>query len=138
QPGRSFAWVHWVDPHAEYVRHQGYDFGPGERERYDSEIAFVDAQIGRVLGALDESPARDRTVVIVTSDHGEAFGEHGMIRHGFEVWEELVRAPLILFIPDVPSRTITARRSIIDIAPTILELLNVPWDEADALRGTSL
>ncbi|OQX70044.1 MAG: hypothetical protein B6A08_02445 [Sorangiineae bacterium NIC37A_2] len=138
QPGRSFAWVHWVDPHAEYVRHQGYDFGPGERERYDSEIAFVDAQIGRVLGALDESPARDRTVVIVTSDHGEAFGEHGMIRHGFEVWEELVRVPLILFIPDVPSRTITARRSIIDIAPTILELLNVPWDEADALRGTSL
>ncbi len=138
QPGRSFAWVHWVDPHAEYVRHQGYDFGPGERERYDSEIAFVDAQVGRVLGALDESSARDRTVVIVTSDHGEAFGEHGMIRHGFEVWEELVRIPLILFIPDVPSRTITARRSIIDVAPTVLELLNVPWDEADALRGTSL
>lgn len=138
QPGRSFAWVHWVDPHAEYVRHQGYDFGPGERERYDSEIAFVDAQVGRLLGALDESPARERTVVIVTSDHGEAFGEHGMIRHGFEVWEELVRVPLILFIPDVPSRTIAARRSIIDMTPTVLELLDVPSVETDVIRGTSL
>lgn len=138
QPGRSFAWAHWVDPHSEYVRHKDHDFGPSERERYDSEVSFVDAQIGRVLAALDASPARDRTAIIVTSDHGEAFGEHGMIRHGFEVWEELVHVPLIVFVPDVPSRTITARRSAIDLAPTMMELLGLPVVPSDAIRGVSL
>lgn len=138
QPGRSFAWAHWVDPHSEYVRHKKHDFGSSERERYDSEVSFVDAQIGSVLDALDASPARDRTAVIVTSDHGEAFGEHGMIRHGFEVWEELVHVPLLVFVPDVASRTITARRSAIDLAPTMMDLLGLPVSQDDEMRGVSL
>jgi choline-sulfatase len=120
-----FLWAHYTDPHAEYVEHPGIDFGRGPRAAYDGEVAFVDREIGRVLAALRQSPLWSRTVVIVTSDHGEAFGEHGMIRHGFELWEELVRVPLLVRVPSVQARSVTARRSAIDLVPTILELMRV-------------
>jgi len=99
-----FLWLHYVDPHSEYVAHQGFDFGSSSRQRYDGEVAFVDQHVGRVLDALEKSLVYDRTAIIVTSDHGEAFGEHGMIRHGFELGEELVRVPLIVRVPGVSAR----------------------------------
>jgi arylsulfatase A-like enzyme len=145
-----FLWIHYVDPHAEYVAHDGFDFGPSSRQRYDGEVAFVDYHVGRVLDALEKSLVYDHTVVIVTSDHGEAFAEHGMIRHGFELWEELVRVPLIVRVPGVPARHIQTRRSAIDLAPTILDLCGVPapptndtspsgdHEARDFLDGTSL
>jgi choline-sulfatase len=136
-----FMWMHYVDPHSEYVPHDGFDFGPSSRQRYDGEVAFVDHHVGRVLDALEKSLVYDHTVVIVTSDHGEAFAEHGMIRHGFELWEELVRVPLIVRVPGVPARHIQARRSAIDLAPTILDLCGVAPPNAtatDFLSGTSL
>lgn len=136
---RFFAWAHWVDPHSEYMPHEGIDFGADPRARYDGEVAFVDAQVGRVLAALEASPHARKTIVIVTSDHGEAFGEHGMIRHGFEVWEELARVPLLVFVPGAPPRRIAARRSGIDVAPTIVEALALSQPEgADTMRGRSL
>ncbi|HWZ92757.1 MAG TPA: sulfatase-like hydrolase/transferase, partial [Polyangiaceae bacterium] len=91
--------------------------------------------------ALQKSGFYDRTAVIVTSDHGEAFGEHGMIRHGFELWEELVRVPLIVHVPGVAPRRVQTRRSAIDLAATILDLCGVPGPAAsdgDFLDGTSL
>jgi choline-sulfatase len=136
-----FMWMHYVDPHAEYVPHEGFDFGTSSRQRYEGEVAFVDYQVGRVLDALEKSLFYDRTVVIVTSDHGEAFGEHGMIRHGFELWEELVRVPLIVRVPGVTPRHVQARRSAIDLAPTILDLCSVPVPvpgASDFVSGTSL
>jgi arylsulfatase A-like enzyme len=132
-------WIHYIDPHAEYARHPEHDFGPKPRDRYDGEVAFVDRHLGRVLSELERKPFGARTAVIVTSDHGEAFGEHGMIRHGFELWEELVRVPLIVKVPGVPPRRVQARRSAIDVAPTILELLQVKLAEGEApLSGQSL
>ncbi len=136
-----FLWMHYVDPHSEYVPHEGFDFGSSSRQRYDGEVAFVDHHVGRVLDALEKSLVYDRTVVIVTSDHGEAFAEHGMIRHGFELWEELVRVPLIVRVPGIAPRHIQARRSAIDLAPTILDLCGVPapsGSDGDFLSGTSL
>jgi choline-sulfatase len=136
---RFFMWIHYVDPHAEYAPHPEHDFGPKPRDRYDGEVAFVDQQLGRVLAALESKPFGARTAVIVTSDHGEAFGEHGMIRHGFELWEELVRVPLIVKVPGVPPRRVSARRSGIDVVPTILELMQVEAPSgAQALSGQSL
>jgi arylsulfatase A-like enzyme len=136
---RFFMWIHYVDPHAEYAPHPEHDFGSKPRDRYDGEVAFVDQQLGRVLAALDSKPFGSRTAVIVTSDHGEAFGEHGMIRHGFELWEELVRVPLIVKVPGVPPRRVSARRSGIDVVPTILELMQVEAPSgAQALSGQSL
>jgi arylsulfatase A-like enzyme len=123
------------------VRHQGFDFGSGSRGAYDSEVAFVDHHVGRVLDALRKGPHWERTAVILTSDHGEAFGEHGMIRHGFELWEELVRVPLLVRVPGVAAQRIQQRRSIIDVVPTVLELMRAPLpsgEGADFMSGQSL
>lgn len=138
---RFFLWVHYLDPHAEYVSHAEFDFGKDARALYDGEVAFVDHHIGRVLGALEKSPLAARTVIIVTSDHGEAFGEHGMIRHGRELWEELVRVPLIVHVPGAKPRRVTQRRSLVDLVPTLLDLFGVapPSGEgSDFLSGQSL
>jgi choline-sulfatase len=136
-----FLWVHYTDPHSEYVRHEGFEFGKSSRDLYDGEVAFTDHHVGRLLDTLEASAFADRTVVIVTSDHGEAFGEHGMIRHGFELWEELVRVPLIVSVPKVAPARVQARRSIIDVVPTVLDLYGMPLppaDAPDALSGVSL
>ncbi len=136
-----FMWVHYIDPHAEYAPHEGFDFGSDSRARYDGEVAFVDHHIGRVLEALGGRPFAERTAIIVTSDHGEAFREHGMIRHGFEVWEELVRVPLVVHVPGAEPHRVQVRRSIIDVVPTILELQKVAFPSGegfDFISGRSL
>jgi arylsulfatase A-like enzyme len=139
---RFFLWVHFFDPHKQYVPHPEIPaFGSGERARYDAEVAWTDRQIGRLLDALDALPFARRTVVVVTADHGEAFGEHGMSWHGIELWEELVRVPWILRVPGLAPRHVTEARGQIDLVPTLLELLRVPApspDSPDALSGVSL
>jgi arylsulfatase A-like enzyme len=136
-----FLWSHYLDPHAEYVAHEGFDFGHRGRERYDGEVAFVDHHLGRVFAALERRPFASRTIVIITSDHGEAFGEHDLYRHGFELWEELVRVPLVIYVPGAEARSIDVRRSAIDITPTVLDIFGItppaPGDKG-ALRGESL
>ncbi len=134
-------WTHFTDPHVEYVPHPGFDFGSNALGRYLGEVAFVDHQVGRILEVIAKSSFADRTAIIVTSDHGEAFGEHGMIRHGFELWEPLIRVPLLVHIPSVSPRRIAVRRSLIDLVPTILDLARVPAPEpgsADSLSGQSV
>jgi len=136
-----FMWVHYIDPHSEYAAHEGFDFGSDSRAMYDGEVAFVDHQLGRVLDTLAQQGFAGRTAIILTSDHGEAFKEHGMIRHGFEVWEELVRVPFIVHVPGAEPRRVSQRRSIIDVVPTILELLKQPAPSGegfDFISGQSL
>jgi arylsulfatase A-like enzyme len=120
---RFYLWAHFTDPHAEYVPHAGFDFGSSAKERYLGEVAFIDHQVGRIMQWVDAQPWGKRTAFVVTSDHGEAFGEHGMIRHGFELWEPLVKVPLIVAVPGLSPRRITARRSLVDLAPTLVDLL---------------
>jgi arylsulfatase A-like enzyme len=77
----------------------------------------------------------------LTSDHGEAFGEHGLYRHGFELWEELVRVPWIFYVPGVDARRHKVRRSAIDLVPTILDLFGLPIPRGagdDFVSGQSL
>jgi arylsulfatase A-like enzyme len=136
---RFFMWVHYLDPHAEYQRHAGFDFGSRGRDLYDSEVAFTDQQIGRLINFVAASELGSRTAIVVTSDHGEAFGEHGMYRHGNEIWEALVRVPLIVHVPGVAPGRQTIRRGAIDIAPTLLELFSVPAPTGEQrLSGQSL
>lgn len=141
---RFFLWVHYLDPHADYLKHDDVEsFGKDQRALYDGEIAFTDKHIGRLLDHIGAAPYAKRTAVVVTSDHGEAFGEHKMFRHGFELWEELVRVPLVVHVPGAPPSRVTARRSLIDLAPTLLDLMRVPGPQAganenDFLSGASL
>lgn len=123
---RFFLWVHYLDPHADYLKHEEFDFGGGARGAYDGEIAFTDKHVGRLLDAIAGAPWGERTAIIVTSDHGEAFGENGMHRHGFEVWESLVHVPLVVHVPGAKPKRIAARRSAIDVVPTIIDLMGAP------------
>jgi choline-sulfatase len=134
---RFFLWVHYLDPHADYLSHADTpSFGRSPRDLYDHEVAHTDRHIGRLLDHLSQQPWADRTSILVTSDHGEAFGEHGMMRHGFELWEPLVRVPLIVHVPGLAPTRIQERRSLVDLVPTMLDLADAPVvphrDEAPA------
>lgn len=142
-PGRFFAWAHYLDPHSPYVAHPeaprfvGADGGPDPRTVYDEEVWYTDAQIGRLLAFVDAQPWGKETAVVVTADHGEAFGENGHWKHGREVWETLVRVPLLVRVPGLAPRRIATKRSLIDLVPTVLDLLGVEAPEGE-LRGRSL
>jgi len=140
---RFFAWIHYLDPHSEYAKHPGIpSFGPGMRAAYDGEVWYTDRQIGRFLSFAAQQPWAERTAIVFTSDHGEAFGEHGMIRHGVEIFEELVRVPFFVYVPGIAAHHVTQRRSAVDLVPTILDLFGVtlgpPQNQFDFLSGQSL
>jgi choline-sulfatase len=140
---RFFLWMHYLDPHADYLPHPELpSFGTSQRDLYDGEIAFVDNQLGRVLAAIAAAPWGKKTAIVVTSDHGEAFSEHKMVRHGAELWEELVHVPLIIYVPGVAPGHVTPRRSAVDLVPTLLDLMGVArpagTDANDFVSGTSL
>ncbi|MDD5306265.1 MAG: sulfatase [Deltaproteobacteria bacterium] len=121
--GRFWLWTHFMDPHKEYVEHPGFPrFGDDRRAMYDGEVAYTDRYVGRLLAALAASPAADRTLVVVTADHGEAFSEHGEWTHGAELWEEIIRVPLVVAGPGVATKRIARATSLIDLFPTILDL----------------
>jgi tetratricopeptide (TPR) repeat protein len=122
-----FLWVHLFDPHAPYDPPAPY------RERfakqpYDGEVAYTDAQIGRLLGRLRERGALDTTLVVVTADHGEGLGDHGEDEHLLFVYDSTLRVPLLLRLPGrlpAGARVAGQFRSV-DLMPTILDLLGRP------------
>jgi choline-sulfatase len=136
--GQFFAWFHFMDPHDVYVVHPEIpSWGKGGRDRYDGEVQFTDLQIGKLLKFVESQPWASRTAIIVSADHGEGFGEHGVYRHGFELFQELIRVPWFFVIPGVAPQRIAQPRSHIDLAPTIMELMGVAQGEP-AMRGGSL
>ncbi|MBX3187474.1 MAG: sulfatase [Labilithrix sp.] len=134
-PKPFLAWFHYMDPHDEYKTHaESPHFGKRARDLYDEEVFFTDQWIGKLLDFVDAQPWAARTIVVVTADHGEAFGEHGMTRHAHEVWEELVHVPLFFYVPGRAARTIDEPRGHVDLAPTFAALLGVSVE----LPGASL
>jgi arylsulfatase A-like enzyme len=123
-----FAWVHLYDPHSPYEPPEPYRtrFSGTMQRAYDGEIAATDAQIGRLLSALESTGQLDSTLVVLVGDHGESLGEHGELQHGFFVYDAAVHIPLIIAGPGVPTRTITDQVRIVDVMPTVLDLLGVP------------
>jgi arylsulfatase A-like enzyme len=130
-----FAWFHFMDPHDKYQSHEGPHWGSRARDLYDEEVLYTDHWVGTLLDFVESQPWGKKTVIVVSADHGEAFGEHHEFRHGHELYEELVHVPLFVVVPGHPARTIDAARSQIDLVPTLVELLGQrPGPE---LRGTS-
>jgi arylsulfatase A-like enzyme len=114
---------------------------------YDGAILYADDNLGRVLQKLDELGLSDSTVVAVTGDHGEAFGEHGLsFTHDFTLYDEVLRVPLVIRGPGVvPGADIAQQVRLMDITPTLLDLAGVePLAGIEArslgplLRGGSL
>ena len=95
------------------------------RQLYGEAISFVDQWIGYLIYHLQSSEVLDRTVVILTSDHGEEFYEHGRWGH-YQMYDESLRVPLLVHIPERAKNThVTQQVSLLDIAPTILSLANI-------------
>lgn len=159
-----FLWVHYIDPHGPYAapeeaprrfRHEGraplppkgkiraYQIDPQITDvldyvdRYDEEIAYVDAQVGRLLEGYAARANIDHAFVLFTADHGESMLEHGIwFTHGYHVWEEIMRVPLMMRGPGIAPGLRRSLASGIDVAPTLLAAAGVDVPEPeDPLAG---
>jgi choline-sulfatase len=133
-----FLWVHLFEPHAPYEADPSFGSSPATRsasDRYDDEVARADGQVGRLVDALRARAAS--TLFIVAGDHGEAFGEHGEIGHSVFVYDTTLRVPLVLAGAGVPAgdggAVIAEPVSLIDVLPTVLELVGLPKADVDGV-----
>jgi len=166
-----FLFLHLMDPHMPYTPPAPYDTrfsktslraqpghphsieslraGPPSAElqqllvdSYDGEIAYTDAQIGRLFDALRQSGVLEHTIVVIHSDHGEEFWEHGGFEHGHTLYDEILHVPLAIVAPGLvaPGLRIGARTSTVHAFATLLDLAGLPVPEhvgaslADELR----
>lgn len=140
QHERFFAWLHFYDAHAPYDAPE--PFGSQYRAQpYNGEIAFADAQLGRVVAFLESRRLLDTTVVVVLGDHGESLGEHEEGTHGFFVYETATHVPFLIRTPfaRTAARRVSSLVRTADLAPTVLDLLGTgPADGEPPAPGTSL
>jgi arylsulfatase A-like enzyme len=135
-PERFFLWIHFYDPHAEYDPPSGFASAFASR-RYAGEIAFADAQLGRLLAAIRSRWGEGGLLIAVTSDHGESLGEHGEITHSYTIYEATQRIPLVISGPGLPrGRVVAAPSRLIDLAPTLLALAGA--EPLPGVRGRDL
>ena len=133
-----FLWVHYLDPHGRYVAHPGEtEYGSSEEDLYDGELAFTDKRLGRLIDYVQKSDIGDRTIIVVTSDHGDAFGEHGYINHAQDLHRELLHVPLIVYVPNLQPQVVEGAVSPIDIFPTLADLAGADIRDLD-IQGESL
>jgi arylsulfatase A-like enzyme len=120
---RWFLWVHYYDPHYAYEPHpDGPRFGTDRVALYDGEIAYTDRHIGRLLDELRARQLYGKTVIVVTGDHGEGFGEHGVELHGYHLYAAQTKVPLIIRVPGLLPRHAATPAGHIDILPTLVNL----------------
>lgn len=130
-----FLWVHLYDPHAPYNPPE--PFASRYRRRpYDGEIAFADAQVGRLLTFLGRHGVLDTSLLVLTSDHGESLGEHGEKTHGFFIYDSTLHVPLIIKTPGVVPRVVRNDVSLVDVMPTLLQALKISMPAS--VQGRSL
>ena len=135
--GRFFLWVHYMEPHFGYERHAGTsDFGSAPIDLYDGEIRFADEHVGRLIAGLKERGLYDSTAIVLTGDHGEAFGEHGVIFHGSRLDGAQTKVPLIVRIPGAAPRRVSVPAGHVDLLPTLADISGA--ELRDAVPGESL
>jgi len=147
-----FLYVHLIDPHGPYLPPEEEILALGVTppahppDLYDGELRFADRHIARMVRSLDDAELLDNTIVILTADHGEELLDHGAMGHGHTLYQEVVHIPLAMSVPARLLRRSTScprirtNVSLVDIAPTVLSLLDLPLpttdgrDVSDALR----
>ncbi len=128
---RRFLWVHLFEPHAPYGDAAAAPGRPAS-DRYDGEVALADREVGRLLTALAGAAAH--TLLVVTADHGEAFGEHGEVTHSLFVYDTTLRVPLLIRGANVPAGLAVAEPvGLVDLVPTVARLLGVEPIESDGI-----
>jgi choline-sulfatase len=131
---RFFLYVHYMDVHQYLYAEESAIFGSGIRDAYDNAIHWTDRNVNAVLGTLEQHRLLDRTLVIIASDHGEGFYEHGLEGHARTLYREVTETPLILVLPFRLSPGIVVEEPVqnVDIFPTVLDLLGLePLPEGD-------
>jgi arylsulfatase A-like enzyme/Tfp pilus assembly protein PilF len=130
-----FLWVHFYDPHDPYTPPREF-WRPGARGSYDGEVALTDHGIGRLRDELARLDAGG-TVTVLAGDHGESLGEHGEPTHGYFIYDSTTLVPLVISRPGIvrPGESQASPR-LVDVLPTVLELLGLPVPEA--IDGVSL
>ncbi len=127
-----FAWVHLYDAHTPYEPPEPFR-GRHPGDPYGGEVATVDAQVARLLAALDRRGETARTLVVIAGDHGESLGEHGELTHGLLLYQGTLRVPLLLSAPGIlKPRVVRQPVGLADVAPTVAALLGQPLHAASA------
>src|SRR5918994_785366 len=136
-----------ADPHSRRLRAMcgvdDVDLSPEQlraaRHGYYAAISYLDERVGEVLAALRDARLDDDTIVAFTADHGEMLGERGLW-HKMSFFEQSARVPLLVRVPGCASRRVAEPVSLLDLAPTLLELTGTPWpdEHAQELDGTSV
>lgn len=125
RPAQALLWLHLFEPHEPYEAGGQPSFGQGDVDRYDQEIVVADAALGRLSRYLQQQ--RPGAVLIVTSDHGEAFDEHNERYHGTNLHDEQLRVPLLIAAPGLSPRVVGEPVQLVDLVPTVLGLTDTPW-----------
>ncbi|MEE8523778.1 MAG: sulfatase, partial [Thermoanaerobaculia bacterium] len=137
--GPWFVWVHFWDPHDPYTPPPAFA-RDGPRGDYHGEVAYVDHTVGELLrDVADRGSGKRGLLTVFTADHGESLGEHGEHTHGFFIYDSTVAVPLVFHLPGrIAPRESPAPARLIDVAPTILDLLGLPPFAAEEIDGVSL
>lgn len=133
-----FVWVHYFDPHQPFEPPPPYDQLYAD-DLYSGEIAYTDGRLGRLLEHIESLGVLDRTLVVMTADHGEGLGEHNEATHAVLAYNSTLHVPLIIRTPATmgqPGKVIEERVGLVDLVPTILDLLDIELPEH--LQGRSL
>src|SRR5713226_1628710 len=133
---KFFVWMHLYDPHYPYRPPAPYAAEYKDR-LYDGEIAFADAQVGRLVRFLKSKGLYTNTLIVLSGDHGESLGEHGEKTHGFFIYNATLHVPLLIHLPGAaPPRVVPDPVSLADLMPTVLQTLNL--DIPSQVQGRSL
>lgn len=131
-------WLHLFEPHYRYEQPpDAPSFGGDEQSRYDAEIWHVDHELGRLFGVLRELGVWDSTVLFVSGDHGEAFGEHDDRWHGTNLYDPQLRPAALLRVPGISGKRVEASVTFTDVAATLTRIIG-DRQSFDQLRGRSL
>jgi arylsulfatase A-like enzyme/Flp pilus assembly protein TadD len=133
--GPYFTWIHLYDPHTPYEPPEPFA-SRYPRNPYLGEIAYTDHVFGRLTSWLRDKGELDRTIVVVTADHGESLGEHGEAAHAYFIYGATTQVPFIVRTPWGLTGRRAARVSGVDVMPTVLDLVGLPAQEG--VDGRSL
>jgi len=137
---RFVLWTHLFEPHSSYMPHKEFPTSlsgvPGLMEKYDYEIAFADLWVKKLFDAVRQLGLDKTTTIVIMADHGEAWGEHKSFFHGTDLFDEQTRVPLIIAIPGQTPRVVDDDAELVDVAPTLLDLVGAPIPAT--MRGRSL
>jgi hypothetical protein len=133
----SATWVHYLDPHEPRKKMAPFDFGNSASDKYDTEVAFADREVGRLLDWLRSSGRLDDSIVVLVADHGESFHDHGMDLHGNRPYGEQIHVPFMIWANDLAPSRVSTPVALLDVAPTLLAYLGLeplPSAEGHDLR----